>query len=226
MLRHRSIFVQTRFFQKGTEMTACRGRFVAAAGLLVLGGLVSASCTSKASAPPADLKPIVSIKELMENIIDPIADNVFDAVGTDATEKGIVETKPRTDEDWAKVQIGAVTLAEGSNLLKMVRSVAPPGDKNNSGGPNAPELSPEAIQAKIEGDRALWNKHADELRDEALRIMDIVKAKNADALFEAGSRLDRVCENCHLEYWYPGDKAAVLEDEQKRATLPGQRTKK
>ena len=64
------------------------------------------------------------------------------------------------------------------------------------------------------------------LRDEALRVMDIVKAKNADALFEAGSRLDRVCENCHLEYWYPGDKAAVLEDEQKRATLPGQRTKK
>jgi formate-dependent nitrite reductase cytochrome c552 subunit len=55
--------------------------------------------------------------------------------------------------------------------------------------------------------------------------MDIVKAKNADALFEAGSRLDRVCENCHLEYWYPGDKAAVLEDEQKRATLPSQRKK-
>ena len=226
MLRHRSIFVRRRLGQTETEMTACRGRFVAAAGLLVLGGLVSASCTSKASAPQAELKPIVSIKELMENIIDPIADNVFDAVGTDATEKGIVETKPRTDEDWAKVQIGAVTLAEGSNLLKMVRSVAPPGDKNNSGGPNAPELSPEAIQAKIEGDRALWNKHADELRDEALRVMDIVKAKNADALFEAGSRLDRVCENCHLEYWYPGDKAAVLEDEQKRATLPGQRTKK
>jgi hypothetical protein len=226
MLRHSSRFVRTRFLQKGTEMTAGSGRFIAAAGVLVLGGLVAASCTSKASAPQPDLKPVVSIKELMENIIDPIADNVFDAVGTDATEKGIVETKPRTDEDWAKVQIGAVTLAEGSNLLKMVRSVAPPGDKNNSGGPNAPELSPEAIQAKIEGDRALWNKHADELRDEALRVMDIVKAKNADALFEAGSRLDRVCENCHLEYWYPGDKAAVLEDEQKRATLPGQRTKK
>lgn len=206
-------------------MTAGSVRFVVAAGLLVLGGLASASCTSKASAPQPELKPIVSIKELMENIIDPIADNVFDAVATDATEKGIVETKPRTDEDWAKVQIGAVTLAEGSNLLKMVRSVAPPGDKNNSAGANAPELSPEAIQAKIEGDRALWNKHADELRDEALRVMDIVKAKNADALFEAGSRLDRVCENCHLEYWYPGDKAAVLEDEQKRATLPGQRKK-
>jgi hypothetical protein len=205
-------------------MTVGSGRLIAAAGFIVLGGLASSHCTSKASTPQSDLKAIVSIKELMENIIDPIADNVFDAVGTDATEKGVVDIKPTTDDEWAKVRIGAVTLAEGSNLLKMMRPVAPPGDKNNSGGPNAPELSPEAIQAKIDGDRALWNKHADELRDEALRVIDIVKAKNVDALFEAGSRLDRVCENCHLEYWYPGDKAAVLEDEQKRAT-PGQKKK-
>ena len=195
------------------------GPSVAAAGLLFLAALTTERCTSKPASAASDLKPIVSIKELMENIIDPIADNVFDAVGTDASEKGVVETKPTTDEDWAKVRIGAVTLAEGSNLLKMPRAVAPPGDKNNSGGPNAPELSPEQIQAKIDGDRALWNKHADELRDEAIKVLEIVKAKNADALFQAGSRLDRVCENCHLEYWYPGDKKAVLEDEQKRATI-------
>src|SRR5207247_11467545 len=130
-----------------------------------------------------------------------IADTIVDAEGTNATEKGVVETKPTTDEDWAKVKQGAVTLAEGSNLLKMPRSVAPPGDKNNSGGANAPELSPEQIQAKIDQDRALWNRHADELRDEALRVLAIVKAKDADSLFQAGSRLDKVCENCHLEYW-------------------------
>jgi hypothetical protein len=189
------------------------GRFVAAAGLLLLSALAS-QCT-----PKPDLAPLVSIKELMENIIDPIADNIFDAVGTDVSETGVVDTKPTTDEDWAKVKQGAVTLAEGSNLLKMPRAVAPPGDKNNSGGPNAPELSPEAIQAKIDQDRALWNKHANELRDAGLKVLAIVKAKNADALFQAGSELDRVCENCHLEYWYPGDKKAVLEDEQKRATF-------
>ena len=197
-----------------------------ATGMLFLIVLASSACSKPAAAPaaaPPDLKPVVTIKELMENIIDPIADNVFDAVATDVGLKGVVETKPTTDEDWAKVRIGAVTLAEGSNLLKMVRTVAPPGDKNNSGGSNAPELSPDQIQAKIDGDRALWNKHADELRDEGLKIMEIVKARNVDALFAAGSRLDRVCENCHLEYWYPGDRQAVLEDEQKRATMPSKK---
>jgi hypothetical protein len=199
-----------------------RGRLIVAA---LLGATLAAlsSCASKpdaaTAAGPTDLTPVVSIKELMENIIDPIADNIFDAVGTDASANGVVDTKPVTDEDWAKVRQGAVTLAEGTNLLKMPRRVAPPGDKNKSIGPNAPELSPEQIQAKIDGDRALWNKHANELRDDALKVLEIVKAKNVDALFQAGSDIDRACENCHLEYWYPGDKKAVLDDERQHATI-------
>src|SRR5580765_2548180 len=101
----------------------------------------------------------------------------------------------------------------------MPRRVAPTGDKINSNGPNAPELSPEQIQAKIDGNRALWNTHANQLRDDALRVLEIVKARNVDALFQAGSDLDRTCENCHLEYRYPGDKEAVLEDARQRATI-------
>src|SRR5437667_11980027 len=108
-------------------------RLTAVAALLLVSAAGAQYCSKPSAAPdPAtpDIKPIVSVKELMENIIDPIADNVFDAVGSDVTAKGIVETKPTTDEDWAKVKIGAVTLAEGTNLLKIPRRVAPPGDKN------------------------------------------------------------------------------------------------
>ena len=194
-------------------------RLIGVAWLLLLAAAGAQYCSRPAAAPAPGVQAVVSVKELMENIIDPIADNVFDAVGSDVTAKGIVETRPTTDEDWAKVRIGAVTLAEGTNLLKMPRRIAPPGDKNKSGGPNAPELSPEDIQAKVDGDRALWNRHADGLRDVALEVLDIVNRKDADALFQAGSKLDKACENCHLEYWYPGDRKAVLEDEAKRARI-------
>ena len=196
---------------------------MAAAGLLFLSALTFQQCmstpTPASAAAQLDMAPVVSVKELMENIIDPIADYVFDAVGTDVTATGVAETRPTTEEDWARVRQGAVTLAEGMNLLKIPRPVAPPADKSHRGGVNATELSPDEIQAKIDQDRALWNKHADELRDSAIKVLAIVKTKNVDALFQAGSDIDRACESCHLEYWYPGDKKAVLEDERQRATI-------
>jgi cytochrome c556 len=187
---------------------------------VLLAGTATAACNSRAAATsrePTDIRPIVSVKELMENVIDPQADFVFDAVGVDIGTEGMTETKPTTDDDWVKVQRGAVILAEATNLLKMPRRIAPPGDTNNSGGANAPELSPEQIQAKVDADRALWNSHADKLRDEALKVLDIVRKKDADSLFKAGSDIDQACESCHLDYWYPGDRAAVLKDQNSRA---------
>ncbi len=174
-----------------------RGPF--AAQWLVVCGLALSGCASNAAPPPpaqSDLKPYVSIKELMENIIDPIADNIFDAVSTDISAKGVVDIKPTTDEDWAKVRIGAVTLQPKGRTFS--RSCSPsrrPETTTTAAARMRRRLSPQAIQSKIDGDRALWNKHADELRDEALKVLDLVKAKNADEIFQAGSRIvQAVCE--------------------------------
>ena len=68
-------------------------------------------------------------------------------------------------------------------------------------------------------DRALWNKHADGLRIAALESLEITKARDGEGLFDAGEMIDKACESCHLEYWYPGDKKAVLENEQKTVTF-------
>src|SRR6266699_4899626 len=55
-----------------------------------------------------DVNPAVSVKELMRDLIDPIADNVFDAVSVIVTKRGEQEKAPRTDEDWQRIQTGAV----------------------------------------------------------------------------------------------------------------------
>jgi len=177
---------------------------------------LSAACSpppKAATAIPApaptlwgDLKPVVSMKELMRDMIDPAADNVFDAVGTVINARGTVEREPKTDEDWEKVRIGAVTLAEGIYLLKIPRPIAPPGDLNYSVGPDASELSPDQIKAKLEADTVLWNAKIEALRNIGLEIMDIVNRKDVKELGEAGEILDRACETCHLEYWYPAEK--------------------
>src|SRR6185369_2233102 len=98
---------------------------------VVLAGVTAASACGQPSKPttnasPAtaapqalwgDMKPVVSVKELMRDMIDPASDYIFDAVKIVTTKKGTVETVPKTDEDWAKLRIGATTMAEGIYLL-------------------------------------------------------------------------------------------------------------
>ena len=204
--------------QEAGVFNVLRGSLVRCAGLLALGGLL-AGCSSKSpasapSAPPApilwgDMKPIVSVKELMRDMLDPASDYIFDAVKIETTKRGTVEKTPKTDADWDRIRVGAVTIAEGAYLLKVPRPFAPPGDENNSTGPDASELSPAQIKAKLEADPVLWNAKIEALRNVGLEVLDIVKKKNTAELWDASYNLDQACESCHIQYWYPGDKALL-----------------
>jgi hypothetical protein len=142
-------------------------------------------------------------------MLDPASDYIFDAVAIVTTKRGVTETAPKNDKDWEKIRIGAVTLAEGVYLLKIPRPFAPPGDENNSTGPEPEELSPAQIKAKLEADPVLWNAKIEALRNVGLEVLEIVKRKDATELWDAAENLDQACENCHLEYWYPGEKALL-----------------
>lgn len=197
-----------------------RNRLFGGAALLFVAAL-AIQCSREAPAPAApnpaaDMQAVVSIRELMTNIVDPLSDNIFDAVGVDVTAQGIVETKPTTDEDWAKVRQGAVALAEATNLLLLPRRVAPANDNVPK---NPGELHPDEVQKHIEGDRAKWVTHVTAFRTEALKVFDIVDKRDTDALFNIGSEIDKACESCHLEYWYPGDREAVLRDRNSKVTI-------
>ena len=194
-----------------------RNALAAAVVLLIVSGCFAACSPAKPAAPPApaapalwgDMKPIVSVKELMRDMIDPLADNIFDAVKVEMTKAGSVERLPKTDDDWDKIRIGATTLAEGIYLLKVPRPFAPAGDENNSTGPEPSELSPAQIKAKLEKDPVLWNAKIEALRNVALEVLEIVKNRKTEELWQAGDDLDQACESCHVQYWYPGDPALL-----------------
>jgi hypothetical protein len=186
------------------------------AGAAVIAGCSPSQPPSPAAAastpPPAsalwgDMKPVVSVKELMKYMIDPLSDNIFNAVGSTLTKKGLVEIEPKTDEDWEKIRVGAVSLAEGAYLLKVRRPFTPPGDENNSEGPDAVELSPAQITAKVERDPVEWNARIEAMRNVALEVLDVVERRDVAELWDAGENLDKACEACHRSYWYPGEGA-------------------
>jgi hypothetical protein len=191
----------------------CAGqRFTACVGLLAV-ALFTPTCSAskpKPTPPPAtelwgDMKPVVSVKELMRDMLDPISDNIFEAVSIVEDKSGTVERAPKTEEDWERIRIGAVTLAEGAYLLKVPRPFAPPGDLNNSTGPGAVELSPDQITAKLRADPVEWNARIEALRNVGLEALDIVRRKDVNELWEAADNLEQACESCHRSYWYPGE---------------------
>jgi hypothetical protein len=209
---------------------------IAWGGMMFAAALASQQCTSKPAAtataatpaaPSLDssLAPTLSVKGLMEHVIDPTSDWIFDAAVVDISHKGVVETKPLSDEDWLKVERGGYLLAESTNLLKIPRRMVPIEEEGKPHHPGDPERSPEQIQAKIEKDRALWYKHADGLRTAALEAVRVAKAHDFDGLFKVGDQVDKACEACHLEYWYPGDREAVLKDLNSKITYDPPRKK-
>jgi len=202
---------------------------ITSAGLVLLGATIAACSsstppptpaqttqTSQAAALWGDLKPVVSVKELMKYMIDPAADNIFNAVGSTVTKQGTVDVEPKTEEDWDKIRIGAVSIAEGAHLLKIRRPFTPPGDENNSTGPDAVELSPAQITAKVDRDPVEWNARIEALRNVALEALDVAKRKDVAELWDVGENLDQACEACHRSYWYPGEGAEFYQKLQRR----------
>jgi hypothetical protein len=190
-------------------------RFITVVAGLCVVGVIAPSCSGSKSASTAsskaalwgDMRSVVSVKELMRDMIDPASDYIFNSVSVVISKQGTVETLPKTDEDWERLRIGAVTLAEGVLLLNLPRPVVPPGEENVRADPDATELSPTQITAKLQADPVEWNARIQALRNVGLEVLDIVKRKDAKELWDASENLDAACENCHRSYWYPGEDA-------------------
>ena len=185
--------------------------------MCVAGGalIVAAACSSPQTAAPAakaapapDFRLTGTIKDLMDGVVDPSADYLWDSVSTIVTRKGIEERRPRTDEDWKNVRRRAIALIEAPNLLMMEgRKVAKPGEKSENPGI---ELGPEEIQAILDGDRPTFIEKAHALQDAAQKALTAIDKKDVDGLSDAGEAIDEACEQCHLKYWYPPDAADRL----------------
>jgi hypothetical protein len=175
--------------------------------------LVSCSGSTDSS---SDYRPTATIKDIMDSVIDPSADEIWESVATVVDANGIRDLFPETDDEWAEVRRSAIRVVEGTNLLLMPgRRVAAPGVVSEN--PDI-ELNPEDIQALIDGDREKFVELAHGLHDVAIQSLSAIEAHDTDALLQAGALLDLACERCHLNYWYPNDEGArALFEENERA---------
>jgi hypothetical protein len=190
--------------------------------IVVCGALVAASCQGKQPEPapapavaPPSYTTTATVKDIMLHIVDPAGDMVWNSVQSVIDKGGLHETMPKTDEEWFNVRTGVIQLMEGGNLLMIPgRPVARPGEKSETPGV---ELEPSEMEALINKDRAAWNQHAMDLHNIAAKVLPIIDAKDAQKLFDIGEDIDRACENCHRQYWYPNEKIPDLPSAQPSA---------
>ena len=186
------------------SIPAHRASMLAAASLVIV-CLAAVACRTAPEPPPHTpaYMPTSTVKELMLSVIDPSADVVWLSVTAELSGKGLVETKPQTDEEWQRVRHGAVTLMEAAHLLLVPgRRVARPGEKSETPGI---ELEPEEMDALIAKDRSAWEARAKALHDVVAQVIQAVDAKDADKVFELGEQIEVTCEGCHKQYWYPNE---------------------
>ena len=178
--------------------------------LVVCAAVAAGSCQSRQpapTAPAADQPPYTTtatVKDIMLHIVDPAGDMVWDATSTVIDKGGIHETLPKSDEEWFKVRSGLMMLIEGSNMLMIPgRHVARPGEKSETPGV---ELEPSEMEVLINKDRPAWYARAKALHDSAQSVLEVVDKRDAQKLFDVGEDIDKACENCHRQYWYPNEK--------------------
>jgi hypothetical protein len=134
-----------------------------AAGVILL-----ASCGS--TQPPAPYRAVASVDQVMDAIIIPSSQAIFDAV---VYENGSLVQAPAADDDWFRLQMHALAVAEAGNLLLM-----PP-------------------RARSEDE---WRAYSHGLTDAAVAVADAAAAKDLDAMLQTGSDLYAACTACHRKY--------------------------
>lgn len=172
-------------------------------GLVIAAALWLTGCQPAAAPGPRSL---ASLQEIMQSIVDPAADALWESVSSTVTAAGIEEHQPRSDEDWNTLRHHAVRLAEAANLLAtegrpVARAGTPLEDAHVAG-----TLDADAIARRLASERPRFLGHARQLQDAAASALAAIDNRNLERFLEAGASIDKACEGCHRVFWYPGDK--------------------
>lgn len=172
---------------------------LASAGILI----ACNTATTEPATPPIPFKAVATLQDIMTAIIDPNIDFVWNSVSSVSTASGTEERQPQTDEDWRLLRQHASSVAEAANLLLIEdRPIAAANAVTSSGGA---ELTPAAIKTLIAEHRQEYVQRAQGLQTAAQALLVAIDAKNVEELEKAGGEVEQACEQCHSQFWYPGD---------------------
>jgi hypothetical protein len=168
--------------------------------------LLTSGCKKPEQAPQQK-----TLHEIMKDEIDVRADDVWAVGNAHISDQAGIDAASMTDGDWKKLASAAVSLQQAALELAALKepiTIVKPGakiaDQDVPGGDTVA-----SVKANVDKDPQGLRDHANSL---AADMADLAKAASQHDAKTAGpiiNQLDSVCESCHLEFWYPSQKALV-----------------
>ncbi len=143
---------------------------LAAVGGLMLGAVAPTACGTPPPSRPDLFTPVATVGQVMDAIVIPSSQAVFDAV---VYVNGEPTRAPRSDDDWHALQMHALAVAEAGNLLLI-----------------APRVKAEPA----------WTDAAAAMTRAAASAARAAEGKNVERVLTAGTALYATCTACHRAY--------------------------
>jgi hypothetical protein len=170
--------------------------------------LLASACSQPKEA--AKVAPMPTLHEMMTQKVDVEADKIW-GIGNEAiADDASLNPAKMTDAKWQELQAASERMAANAKQLSALDPVVitrPGVSIADEGTPGAP--SPASIQGHIARSPEVYRSLADALMMHAVNLADAAKTKDAAKAGHLLNGLDGVCETCHLEFWYPEQKAFV-----------------
>jgi len=165
-------------------------------------GLTIAAVHAQAPAP--------TIQMAMKTVVAPQAQILWDVGNEAMDDNGTPDAKRLTAAQWAQLAAAGQKVKDMSLALAMaqnIKVVGPGAAIQGEGDPNSSSAA--QVQGFVDADPAGFVEHSRKLAAAADDFVVAAKARDAAKLGLASGNLDQVCEDCHMQYWYPQQNAGA-----------------
>jgi hypothetical protein len=152
----------------------------------------------------------LTLHEVMKDEIDANADKLWDTTNPALGEQAEIVPGKMTDEMWAQTEELANKVKAGAEKIQAMDkvTVVKPGvkiaDEDVPFGDSAA-----SVQANVDKDTELLHEFAGALAQHMTDLANAAKTHDAAKAGPLIDQLDGVCEDCHLQFWYPSQKDLV-----------------
>jgi len=167
-----------------------------------------AACSSQKKEEPA--AQALTFHEVMKDKVDKNADELWDISNAAIGDAAGIDPAKMTDERWAALAAKAEAVQQAALEIATMDPLiaARPGVKiSDEGLPGGHTAA--MVQERFDKDPQKLRDLANALAEHTGELATAARAHDAAKAGPLIDQLDGVCESCHLEFWYPDQKALV-----------------